>query len=292
MSGPMRLAIGIVTMGRGAILADTLRDIGNQTRRADRVLVCATVPGDVIDLPDWVELMFAPPGTSAQRNRLMEAAADCDIMLFLDDDFVAEPEYLAVTEAAFLGDPTLVVSTGALLADGAKGPGITVPEARRLIAAAPDVTDAYPQPAYNGYGCNMAVRLAAVRGTGEVFDEGMVFYAWYEDLDFTRRLGRHGAIRRLPGARGVHLGTKQGRGPGIRLGYAQVINPVYVARKGVYHWDRALRSIGRHIAMNLLRSFWPEPWIDRWGRLRGNLHGLADLLRGYVDPGRAGRLSQ
>ena len=121
-------------------------------------------------------------------------------------------------------------------------------------------------------------------------DERLPLYAWYEDLDFTRLLGRHGEIRRLPAARGVHLGVKFGRGSGVRLGYSQVINPVYLGRKGTYPWNRALRSIARHCVMNLLRSPAPEPWVDRWGRFRGNLAGLADLLRGKADPMRVMRL--
>ncbi len=286
----MRIAVGIITMGRAAILADTLRFLGRQTRRPDRVLVCATSRADVAAMPKGPELLLAPPGTSLQRNRLIEAAADCDLLLFLDDDFLPEPDYLAATAAAFAADPALVVATGTVLADGAKGPGITREEAEARLVKLRPARDPAPVAAYNGYGCNMAIRLATARASGERFDEAMPFYAWYEDLDFTRRLGRHGAIQRLPAARGVHLGTKTGRGSGLRLGYAQVVNPLYIARKGSYHWNRALRSVARHILMNLLRSPFPEPWIDRAGRLRGNLAGLADLLRGHLAPDRAARL--
>jgi GT2 family glycosyltransferase len=285
-----RIAVGIITMGRAAVLAETLAEVLAQTRPADRILVCATADKDVRLAPPGVEIMFAPPGTSLQRNRLIEAAADCDLLVFLDDDFVPEPTYLAATEAAFRDDPGLVVSTGIVLADGASGPGIDYDAARRTIAAAPPPDAGYPEPAYNGYGCNMAIRLAPALRYRVRFDEALRFYGWYEDLDFTRRLGRHGLIRRLPRARGVHLGTKSGRGPGARLGYAQVINPIHLARRGSYHWNRALRSIFRHIAMNLLRSLWPEPWIDRRGRLRGNLVAIGDLLLGRIDPTRVERL--
>lgn len=285
----MRIAIGIITMGRAPILADTLRSLGNQIRAADRILVCATAPADVAGMPAGPELILAPPGTSLQRNRLIEAAADCDVLVFLDDDFLPAPDYLAATEAAF-ADPALAVATGTVLADGAKGPGLEAAACHALLAKLRPVADPTPVPAYNGYGCNMAIRLATARASGERFDEAMPFYAWYEDLDFTRRLGRHGTIRRLPAARGFHLGTKTGRGSGLRLGYAQVVNPIYLARKGSYHWNRALRSVARNVVMNLIRSPFPEPWLDRFGRLRGNLAGLADLLRGHIQPDRAARL--
>lgn len=283
---PERIAIGIITMGRPEILAATVTALAGQTRPADRILVCATAAADVAGLGPGPEVSFAPPGTSLQRNRLIEAAADCGILLFLDDDFLAEPGYVAATLAAFASDPGLAVTTGTLVADGANGPGLTMEDARALIAAARPPPDRAPVPAYNGYGCNMAIRLDLARRHGVRFDEDLRFYAWYEDLDFTRRLGRFGTIRRLPTARGVHLGVKSGRGSGRRLGYAQVINPIHLARKGSYHWNRALRSVARHLAINLVRSLFPEPWIDRRGRLMGNLRALADLARGRIDPAR------
>jgi hypothetical protein len=35
-----------------------------------------------------------------------------------------------------------------------------------------------------------------------------------------------------------------------------------------------------------VRSPWPEPWADRFGRFRGNLLALADWARGRLSPGR------
>jgi hypothetical protein len=69
-----------------------------------------------------------------------------------------------------------------------------------------------------------------------------------------------------------------------------VANAIYLARKGSYPWNRALRSAARNMAMNLARSLAPEPWVDRRGRLRGNLIALADLLRGRMHPMRAAEL--
>ena len=287
---PERIAIGIITMGRPEILAATVAALAGQTRPANRILICATAAADVAGLGPGVEVSFAPPGTSRQRNLVIEAAADCDVLLYFDDDFLAEPGYVAATLAAFAADPALAVTTGTVLADGAKGPGLTVAAAHAVLAAAPPPGDPTPLPAYNGYGCNMALRLDLVRRHQVRFDEALRFYAWYEDLDLTRRLGRHGTIRRLPAARGVHLGVKLGRGSGRRLGYAQVVNPIHLARKGSYHWNRALRSVARHLALNLVRSLYPEPWVDRRGRLRGNLRALADIARGRIDPARVALL--
>lgn len=286
----MRIALGIATRGRAAILGEVLHDLAAQTRQPDRVVVCHVTPDDVAGLParfPRVEFIASPAGLPRQRNAILEAIGDCDAVLFLDDDFLPAPEYLAVTERVMQARPDCVVATGTVIADGAKGPGITLEEGRALLAAdrfTDDPLGAHPH--FNGYGCNMALRLAPMRAQALRFDEQLPLYGWYEDLDLTRRLGAHGAILRLHGARGVHLGTKSGRVPGIRLGYSQVANAIYLARKGVYPWNRALRSAARHLAMNVARALFPEPHVDRLGRLRGNLLALADLPRGRMHPMR------
>lgn len=283
----MRVAVGIATRGRAAMLAEVLSELRRQRRAPDRIIVCHVSADDLPGPVAGVELVTAPAGLPRQRNAILDAAEDCDLVLFLDDDFLPAPDYLAVTEAVFAARPEAVVTDGTVLADGAKGPGLTPAEGRAILAADRHEGDALAaRPHFNGYGCNMAVRMAAVRAHGLRFDEALPLYAWYEDIDFTRRLGRHGAILRLAGARGVHLGAKSGRVPGRRLGYSQVANPVYLARKGSFPWSHAIPSALRHCAMNAARSLWPEPHVDRLGRLRGNLRAAWDLLRGRAAPGR------
>jgi len=286
----MRIAIGIATRGRAAILREVLGELALQTRMPDRVIVCHVTPDDIAGLPErfpGVEFMTAPAGLPRQRNAILDAAGDCDAVLFLDDDFFCKPDYLSVTERVLLAHPDCVVTTGTVLADGAKGPGISIADGRAEIDSDHHAGDPMAVvPHFNGYGCNMALRMKPLRAYRLRFDEELPLYAWYEDLDLTRRLGAHGTILRLKGARGVHLGTKAGRVPGIRLGYSQVANAIYLARKGSYPWNRALRSAARNMAMNLVRSLKPEPWVDRAGRLKGNLIALGDLLRGRMHPMR------
>jgi GT2 family glycosyltransferase len=181
----------------------------------------------------------------------------------------------------------MVVATGTVIADGANAPGYDLAEGAALLAADTGAADALAvAEAFNGYGCNMAFRMSAVRAHDIRVDERLPLYAWYEDIDVTRRLGAYGKILRLAGARGVHLGVKAGRVPGLRLGYSQVVNPIYLAIKGSFPWSHAIPSAARHCAKNLLRSAFPEPWADRWGRFRGNMIGLWDVLRGRVTPER------
>lgn len=286
----LSIAVGIATRHRASILAEVLAELDRQRRAPDRVIVCHVTDEDVGDLPRTrpaVRFLRAEAGLPRQRNAILDAAADCDVVLFLDDDFLPAPDYIAVLAAVMEARPDCVVATGRVIADGAKGPGITVEEGRAILGRdlyAGDPLAAAPH--FNGYGCNMAVRMSAVRQGGVRVDEALPLYAWYEDIDFTRRLGAQGAILRLEGARGVHLGVKVGRTPGLRLGYSQVVNPVYLARKGSFPWSHALPSAARHIAVNLVRSAAPEPHVDRFGRFRGNLLGLWDLLRGRAAPRR------
>ena len=71
-AAPLRLAIGIPTCGRPSMIAETLRDIAQQTRQPDRVLVCATNQADVEiheGVPAGVEILFAPIRAPAPAQR-------------------------------------------------------------------------------------------------------------------------------------------------------------------------------------------------------------------------------
>jgi glycosyltransferase involved in cell wall biosynthesis len=285
----MRLAIGIATRARPDMVAEALREIAHQTRPPDRVLICGTGPEDVGGLapvPNG-EILFAPSGLPRQRNAILDRIGDCDVVLFLDDDFLMAPDYVAATVAALQADPEVVVTTGFVIADGTRGPGFSPEAGRDLIARdSTPIRDLGVEKAYHGYGCNMALRLAPVRGHALRFDERLPLYGWSEDVDFTHRLGRHGRIVKVLGARGVHLGVKTGRTPGRRLGYSQVANPIYLFGKGSYSWGRASRSVLRNLAANVVKSLQPEPYIDRRGRLHGNGLAILDLLRGRLAPER------
>ena len=288
----MNIAIGIATRGRPGILAETLAELARQTRAPDHIFVCHVDASDVGDLPRTrpdISFLRAQAGLPRQRNAILDAATDADVVLFLDDDFLPAPAWLEVLERVMQAHQNCVVATGTVIADGAKGPGITVQEARALLAA--DVPPGDPlavAPHFNGYGCNMAFRMAPVRAHGIRVDEALPAYAWYEDIDVTRRLAAAsgGKILRLACARGVHLGAKSARTPGLRLGYSQVVNPIYLMRKGSFPWNHAIPSAARHCLINLVRSLRPEPEVDRWGRFRGNMLGLRDLLLGGARPDR------
>jgi GT2 family glycosyltransferase len=284
-----RIAVGIPTIGRAPVLCETLAELARQTRRPDRVIVCGARPADVVGAEaayPGAAVLLAEPGLPRQRNAVLAAADDADIVVFFDDDFLPDPGYLAAVERHMAQDPRIVVATGRVLADGIGGPGLAPATGRAILAGAAPHADIV-RPAFSGYGCNMAVRLAPIRRHGVRFDERLPLYGWQEDVDLSRRLAPFGDVVRLEGASGVHLGVKLGRGSGVRLGYSQVANPLYLSgkRRG-YPLRRALSHIARNVAMNVARATWPEPYVDRRGRLVGNVLAFRDLMTGRMVPER------
>ena len=130
----------------------------------------------------------------------------------------------------------------------------------------------------------MCVRLATIRKHGLRFDETLPLYGWYEDWDFSRQLAFFGSVVHISNACGVHLSTKVGRIPGVRLGYSQVANPIYLARKGTFRWSHVFRFIVGPCLKNLVRSLRPEAYVDRLGRFYGNLAAFRDLCAGRLSP--------
>jgi GT2 family glycosyltransferase len=227
-------------------------------------------------------------GSSVQRNAIIAAARDYDILLFLDDDFFPDIGYLAEIEKLFQAEPNVVIATGNVVLDGIMGPGISIEEAMAILGPR-KYEKGREQPLrdiYNGYGCNMAVRNVTLKESGILFDEKLPLYAWLEDVDFSRRLSPYGRIVKLDSARGVHLGVKRGRQSGELLGYSQIANPIYLARKGTFSWPRALRQIGKNVIANCVKSIHPERYVDRRGRLRGHIYALYDLSVRRLHPER------
>jgi hypothetical protein len=139
-------------------------------------------------------------------------------------------------------------------------------------------------PTFLAYGCNMCLRLATIREHNLRFDETLALYGWYEDWDFSRQITSYGALVHISNAGGVHLSSKVGRCTGVRMGYMQVANPIYLARKGTFPWSCVLRFIIGPCLKNLARSLAPEAHVDRLGRFCGNLAAFRDLLTGTLSP--------
>ncbi len=284
----MRLVVIIPTFGRRQQLTRLLQHLENQRRLPDEVVVSAPdnthveTPG-VTKFP--VTYLFGATGSSAQRNHaLTNALPKSDVVVFFDDDFLAADDYLQIVERAFEENPDWAVVMGRPLHDGANNAGFTfeqglalLREGQTLSRSTADIIE------HSGaYGCNMSARSRCI---GDLrFDERLVLYGWQEDVDFTSQLRAHGRIIELKAMAGVHLGIKSGRVSGLRFGYSQVANPLYLIKKGTVPATFALRLMARNILANVMKSIWPEEYIDRRGRLKGNLLAGFHWAKGYVEP--------
>jgi GT2 family glycosyltransferase len=286
----IKVAVGIATLGRRDVLSKALDVLSRQTRPPDLLVISAVGPQDVDAaslqrFPARTLFVTGPAGLCAQRNRILSSAADSDVVVFFDDDFFPEPNYLANLESLFLENSDVVAATGVVLADGIKGPGLYEEEALKMVETAcaslqqPKLTDYY-----GTYGCNMAFRMETVRRSGTRFDENLPLYGWQEDIDFSLRLSPFGRVVKSENLQGVHLGVKSARSSGVKLGYSQIANPVYLVRKGSIGRIYAINLMWRNVAANLVRCLNPEPWIDRKGRLKGNLLALFDIAVGRCSP--------
>jgi GT2 family glycosyltransferase len=295
-----RIIVGFASAGRPDVLAQSVMELARQSRLPARIIISVPSGADLAEIgdhPSDISIVKGLRGLTLQRNAIIRSAlADAgskDLLVFFDDDFFPEPHYLEEVIRLFVDHPDIVMSTGAMIADGIIGPGIPMTDARMLLEREPppDPKDRLAiRDVYNAYGCNMAMRLATLRETGALFDERLPLYGWLEDVDFSRALATSGRIVHGPAMRGVHLGVKRGRQSGVRLGYSQIANPVYLMSKHRCARSKALKLMARNVAANLLKAPRPEPFIDRSGRLSGNMRALGDLLTGRLKPERAAQL--
>lgn len=286
-----RVAVVLASVGRPIELEHWTDRLLAQTLPPHRVVYSvvkeADLPPPERRYPGSIAVTGAA-GLPGQRNRgIAQVIDDCDVLAFFDDDYVPTRACLARAAALFDENPDVAGANGLLLADGIGGPGIGYAEACALI----DLYDAAtPEPIrieheLEGlYGCNMAYRAAAIGALR--FDERLPLYAWQEDIDFAVQVSARGRIVKSNAFAGVHQGVKAARNSGLRFGYSQIANPLYLHRKGTMSRGFALRLATRNLVANHVRALRPEPWVDRLGRLRGNWLGIADALRGRCEPER------
>jgi GT2 family glycosyltransferase len=285
----MKLIVIIATIGRRAQVGQLVRHLESQTRPPDEVIISAPDASHVETYDEdrfTVRHVFGAAGLTIQRNAALEVALGrrADVVTFFDDDFIPADNYLAEVAVAFRANPNWSVVMGRVVADGARG---TELDWKAGLAALRSAVDHPTKPGVvehvGAYGCNMSVRVSAL---GKLrFDERLPLYGWLEDIDFTSQLRRTGRVIELRHVLGVHLGVRSGgRVSGRRLGYSQVMNPIYLVSKGTVPFSFAMKLMVCNVIANLTRSLWPEAHVDRWGRLRGNFMAASHAILGRIEP--------
>lgn len=286
-------AVIIATLGRPAIVKGLVERLAEQSKPPDHIFVIGAKADDIAGLDgnqNNVTAKVGRTGLTLQRNDgLALAAGRFSYIVFFDDDFIPSRFWIERMTALFEARPDIAGLTGAILADGTTTAGIAPDEGRAIVerrdANAARHENIDERFAYgSNMGCNMAFRHSAIRGI--TFDERLPLYAWLEDADFRGQVDRQGPVVRADSLWGVHLGHKAGRGRGITLGYSQIANALYLAQKGTVPISFLVNRAVRNLLSNTVRSFWPEPFIDRRGRLLGNMMALTDIVRGKIAPER------
>ena len=287
----MNIVVAIATTGRDEITQKTLAHLASLTDPPKHVVLSIASPEDFTkdampSPPFELDVILSPKGSSAQRNSALRSYSDCDLMLFIDDDFLISPNYLTNLVRLFRNHEDVVMATGLVLADGIRGPGLSHSEGLAALSSAHHRKQSGVHDVYSAYGCNMVLRVSTAVSHDLYFDEALPLYGWLEDMDLSRRMAQHGRVVRDMSLEGVHLGTKIGRSNGLQLGYSQIANPLYLIGKKTMRRRRALKLISKNITANLTRSLFPEPWINRRGRLQGNFRAFKDIILGRCSPSR------
>ncbi|MFY0594808.1 MAG: glycosyltransferase [Cognatishimia sp.] len=291
----MKIAIAICSVGRPQVLAETLVRLTDLNDRPSQVLVVVTQRDDLPEEAEVfnalnVKVAYSMKGLTRQRNKAIEVLKDDhDVIFFMDDDYWPVQSLLAGIQSTFDRYPNVNGATGHVICDGIGLGGLDAASAHNALLAFSDQNVEFQDETVESlYGCNMAFRVKAIGDC--FFDENLPLYGWQEDVDFSMRL--QGLKIQTNRFSGVHLGTTNGREVvGVRLGYSQIANVVYLWRKGSLPTKHAFRQMGRNVAANFARLAFSEPWIDRPARALGNLTAFWDILRGRMHPSRVQKIS-
>jgi hypothetical protein len=289
----------IATKGRPEEVSNLLETLARQTIRPNKIVVSACEPNDIahgLVLPENAEVLFGPPGLPAQRNRALALVrGKCDIVVFFDDDFIPSRYWIEHLQMLFATKSDVVGVTGQVLADGILIGGLERSDGQSVLANADSpkkqlvtMHDFRMQDRLSVYGCNMAFRATGIRHLK--FDERLVLYGWLEDRDFALQAKTEGRIIWTDAVWGVHLGTTRVRLSGLRFGYSQVVNPWYLMKKGTMTPMDTCGHILRGLTANTSGIFFPNSHVDRWGRLKGNLIGIKEIMLGRWAPERISEL--
>jgi GT2 family glycosyltransferase len=246
-----KLAIVIPTIGRYAELRLMLESLAAQTRLPEQVLIVGEGDGNeeiAREFPQLHAEFICMPGSSIcdARNRgARDARADIDLVAFMDDDIVLEPQAIEALMDFWNHAPEDLGGTGCNLMnypdvyahrlkslrlvsrlglyDSAKGavlrsgvhtmmPGI---ETTTYVQWLPTYAVVYPRKVLAEFS----------------FDEWFESYSYLEDLDLSYRIGKKYKLAVVAGARFYHYPSSAGRPNLYLFGKKEVLNRLHFVSK-------------------------------------------------------------
>ena len=296
-------AVIIATRNRPDDLERTLRSIARAESAGDLLvmIVDGSDPGQVaanqrvvanLSSLDIDHRLFpGPPSLARQRNagihRLPESV---ELVFFLDDDVILDPEYFRQITRAFDQHPDIVgvggydasissqpecslrqVSRFAFLLDHPR-PGCVLPSGQASSPDCADISDPVNVQWLTGF--SMAYRRHVLEQ--ERFDASLEGYSHYEDRDLSVRISHYGRLVVLPGARLHHRKSPTNRYDSKQFTYSSLVHIYWFVEKNIQHPLRKpafwWATIGQTLA--LIVSSKPQ----KWDALRGHLKGIATIL--------------
>lgn len=230
------LAVAIPTKNRAGDLEVILRSLLHQTTLPTQVIVVdqsATEQSErrvqsVLaecgsDLRNSIDLVYlretSISGASAARNRCLDLVRS-DIVLFLDDDVVLEPDFIRQILQAYRRHPEATGISG--IVTNYSPPSRLFQYWNWLFARGPLHDDRQPiywKATELGWhepmrvtrfgGGLMSFRMSAIQGVR--FDENLTGACEGEDIDFCVRLGKRAVLLIAPSARLLHKASPAGR---------------------------------------------------------------------------------
>lgn len=298
----MKVTVIICTKDRPESLRRTLQSLLSGIRLPEEILLVDDGALDPQLVAGWLQAPGVAtkyfhkqtPGLTASRN-LGVAHADGDILVFLDDDVILEPGYLAAILDVFSSDPHLEVGgvTGALkyayqpgvrlflrlfLMDGSQ-PGKLLPSGFGVLVRQGEIQEIIPVDWLSG--CNMAYRRQVFEYYR--FDQRLGAYGWGEDRDFSVRVGQRFKLVATPHARLVHLKDPNSRIPSHYLGFMETN---YLWRFFIHNMPHSVLnylalgwSILGILLKNMLRFITGPQRRPVLAQIRGNIKGLWAVFR-------------
>lgn len=296
-----KIILIVATKGRPAEVAILMKRLATQNVMPQIVIIVGSSREDISMVSpaassgfETVLLVSDVAGITFQRNEGLrwlikhERLHEDSLVIFFDDDFRPADDWIQQCSGLMDGSADVVGLTGLVLADGAQSGAIDEDKATLFlegrIAPTPHWASGDQREIDSVYGCNMAFKGSVMLKCK--FDENLPLYAWQEDRDMTGQVGRYGRVLFVPSCCGVHLGSKGGRTSGLRFGYSQIANMIYMFRKGTTNSHNLKKFVARALISNTVHSLYNRRNVDYFGRLRGNLMAISDLLRGRADPRR------
>ena len=311
----LTVSVIIPTYEREEVLCQTLRQLLDQDRPPDEILVVDQTPVHQPETATFLNQLRAEgrirvlhqdtPSASLARNRgILEATGD--ILIFLDDDILIEKGFIGIHLENF-HDSEVAAVTGAIWSEN----GVTLPPVRELPAKAkreplgwmempPSLTFRTEKILLLSGNCS--VRRSVARQVGG-FDENYGRYDYHADYDFGWRIHQAGEkIMHEPRAGIHHLIAPRG---GCRVQRLQGSVPeveelrpkfyFYLKNFPTYHsLIPFYKLVRQHILnqANVLRPYYLP--LAVWRTLAALAKAVYDvvfvgersLVRGYSKPGR------